>query len=122
MSKRGLIAALAALSALAMLPLAEAHPKLKSTVPGANTSTTPPRAIRLIFSEGLIPKFSGIELKDQSGKVIETGPTAVDPKDTKQLVIPMRSPLTAGQYTVDWHAVSEDTHRVNGSFSFEVKP
>jgi methionine-rich copper-binding protein CopC len=122
MSKRVLIAALAALSALLPVPLAEAHPKLKSTVPGANTSTTPPQAIRLIFSEGLIPKLSGIELKDQSGKAIETGPAAADPKDTKQLVIPIKSPLAAGQYTVDWHAVSEDTHRVKGSFSFEVQP
>ncbi len=122
MSKKVSIALLAAITALVLVPLAEAHPKLKSTVPGANSSAAPPQAIRLIFSEGLIAKLSGIELKDQSGKVIETGPAAADPEDTKQLVIPMKSPLGAGQYTVDWHAVSEDTHRVKGSFSFKVQP
>jgi copper resistance protein C len=43
-----------------------------------------------------------------------------DPADRKQLVVPLPSPLIAGRYKVAWHAVSEDTHRVKGEYSFEV--
>jgi methionine-rich copper-binding protein CopC len=28
--------------------------------------------------------------------------------------------LSAGSYTVEWHAVSEDTHRIKGQYSFKV--
>jgi methionine-rich copper-binding protein CopC len=53
---------------------------------------------------------------------VETGPAASDPKDRKQLIVPVKAALAPGRYTVEWHAVSEDTHRVKGSYSFEVKP
>ncbi len=72
------------------------------------------------FSEGVIAKFSGVEIKNESGKTIPTGVPVTDPKDQKQLVVPLPTPLTAGHYTVTWHAVSEDTHRVKGEYSFGV--
>lgn len=31
-------------------------------------------------------------------------------------------PLQAGSYKVNWQAVSADTHKVKGSFIFEVRP
>lgn len=98
------------------------HPVLKSTLPQADASLQTPKEIRLTFSEALILKFSGVELKDQDGGRVETGPVALDPKDQKQLVVPLKALLAPGRYTVEWHAVSEDTHRLKGSYSFEVKP
>jgi methionine-rich copper-binding protein CopC len=101
---------------------ASAHPTLRSATPPANLSTTTsPTEIRLSFSEGVVPKFSGLELKDKSGKAVATGPAATDPKDKKQLVVPLQAPLAAGDYTVNWHAVSEDTHRLEGQYSFKVE-
>jgi len=35
-------------------------------------------------------------------------------------VVP-KSPLGAGRYSVAWHVVSADTHRVSGNFAFAVK-
>jgi methionine-rich copper-binding protein CopC len=99
-----------------------AHPKLTATIPAADTQTLSPQEIRLSFSEALVAKFSGLDLKDQDGKRVETGPAASDPKDRKQLIVPVKAVLAPGRYTVEWHAVSEDTHRVKGSYSFEVKP
>ncbi|MGU7670331.1 copper resistance protein CopC [Escherichia coli] len=32
----------------------------------------------------------------------------------------MKQDLAPGDYKVDWHAVSDDTHRVKGSYSFSV--
>jgi methionine-rich copper-binding protein CopC len=111
----------AAVSSFAVQP-AFAHPKLTATVPAADAQAQPPQEIRLSFSEALVAKFSGLDLKDQEGKRVETGPAASDPKDGKQLVAPVKAVLAPGRYTVEWHAVSEDTHRVKGSYSFEVKP
>ena len=64
--------------------------------------------------------MSGVDVKDQSGKKIETGKAATDP-DAKVLVIPLSAPLGDGTYHVDWHAVASDAHRIKGSYAFTVK-
>ncbi|WGS00112.1 copper homeostasis periplasmic binding protein CopC [Bradyrhizobium sp. ISRA443] len=98
-----------------------AHPLLKSASPAANDrSTSSPSQIELNFSEGVIAKFSGLELKDDQGKTVATGAATTDPKDKKHLIVPVSAPLAQGHYTVNWHAVSEDTHRVQGQYTFSV--
>src|SRR5260370_21188961 len=118
------ITAMATLAVLAMGALstsAEAHPKLKSVSPAADVSSkVSPKEIKLNFSEGVIAKFSGLELKDEAGKIITTGVPVNDPGDRKQLAALLPSPLIAARYKVASHAVSEETHRVNGENSFEV--
>ena len=115
------IGALAILAISLLATAASAHPKLQSASPAANVSSkVSPTEIKLVFSEGVIAKLSGLELKDEAGKAVATGVPVNDPKDQKQLVIPIPAPLTAGHYTVTWHAVSEDTHRVNGQYSFGI--
>jgi methionine-rich copper-binding protein CopC len=115
------IGSLAVLAMSLLAGSADAHPKLTSASPAADVSNTvSPTEIKLNFSEGVIAKLSGVELKDEAGKKIPTGVAATDPKDQKQLVVPLPTPLTAGHYTVTWHAVSEDTHRVKGEYSFGV--
>ena len=115
------IGTLAVLTMGALATSADAHPKLKSVSPAADVSSkVAPKEIKLNFSEGVIAKFSGLELKDEAGKTITTGVPVSDPGDRKQLVVPLTAPLTAGRYKVTWHAVSEDTHRVKGEYSFEV--
>jgi copper resistance protein C len=116
------IPALALLAAGLIGASAEAHATLTSSTPQADASTAAPTEIRLAFSEAVLPKFSGVELKDDSGKAVATGTVAADPKDKRQLVIPLTTPLTAGRYTVSWHAVSQDTHRIKGEYSFKVTP
>ena len=123
MVRKKIALALLALSAASLLGTsANAHPTLTSSNPQANISaTSSPAEIRLNFNEGVIAKFSGVELKDESGKPIATGAATVDPKDKKQLVVPLATPLTAGRHTVYWHVVSEDTHRVTGQYSFKLE-
>ena len=121
MQKRTSMAVIALLAGSLAATSAIAHPTLMSTSPPADTAAAnAPTEIRLSFSEGVISKFSGVELKDQSGKKIATGKATTDPKDQKQLVIPLNAPLQQGTYTVDWHVVSVDTHRVKGTYSFKV--
>jgi len=62
-----------------------AHPTLKSASPAADvTSTSSPAEITLEFSEGVIARFSGLELKDELGKTIATGVVMTDPRDRKR--------------------------------------
>ena len=115
------IVALAVLAIGALATSADAHPKLKSVSPAADVSSkVSPKEIKLNFSEGVIAKFSGLELKDEAGKTITTGVPVNDPGDRSQLVVPLPAPLVAGRYTVTWHAVSQDTHRVKGEYSFGI--
>jgi copper resistance protein C len=100
----------------------QAHPTLKAASPAVDGTVAPPTEIRLSFSEGLILKFSSVELQDQAGKTLTTGKLATGSKDHKQLIVPLQGPLAAGTYTVRWNIVSVDTHRVNGSYSFKVDP
>src|SRR6202022_3537374 len=99
------IGTLAVLTMGALATPADAHPKLKSVSPAADVSSKiSPNEIRLNFSEGVIAKFSGLELKDEAGKTITTGVPVNDTGDRSQLVVPLPSPLMAGRYTVTWHA------------------
>ena len=110
------------MTVLGMSTSALAHPKLMSSLPAADaTVTAGPSELRLTFNEKLEPSMSGVEVKDQSGKKIETGKAATDPADAKLLVIPLSAPLGDGTYNVDWHAVAADTHRIKGSYAFTVK-
>ena len=98
-----------------------AHPELQSAEPAAGGAmTTSPKQIRITFNENVIPQLSGVEVKDQDGEVIATGEAGTDPANKKLLIVPLKEQLPPGGYKVEWHAVSDDTHRVRGSYSFSV--
>src|SRR4030081_287570 len=93
------------------------HPALEGSNPGQGATVPAPKEIRLTFSENVILKFSGLTIKDNSGALIETAVPSTDPKDQRQPVVPIVKPLPPGAYDVEWHAVSVDTHKVNGRLS-----
>jgi len=100
--------------------VAHAHPALETADPGQGSTVSSPKEVRLTFTEDLIAKFSGLTVKDQSGHLIETASPTVDPNHKRQLIVPISNSLQPGTYDVDWHAVSVDTHKVSGHFSFKV--
>ena len=120
MSKMTTMAAITTMTAALLSGAAHAHPEFQSAdpTPGAAT-TTSPKQIRITFNENVIPHMSGVEMKDQTGKTIATGKAATDPANK---VVPVTEQLPPGDYKVEWHAVSDDTHRVKGNFSFSVAP
>ncbi len=116
MNPRILIAALA-ISCLATPALA--HAFLQRAEPGAGaTLKPPPMRVALAFSEKLEAVFSGVTVTDVSGRNVEAGAVVI--RDNA-IVAPLR-PLPPGRYRVTWHAVSVDTHRTEGAYSFTVKP
>jgi len=101
---------------------ANAHPLPKTVTPKPNAVLSKsPREIRIGFSEGLVGVFSGMEIRDKSGKAVSTGTAVLDPNDSSQLILPLTFKLVPGTYTVKWHAVGDDTHRVAGQYNFQLK-
>jgi hypothetical protein len=123
-----LVAAALVAGGIALASTAQAHPKLVAAVPAANSSNAPTKELRLTFSETLVPQFSGmtVMMTDMPGMKM-TAPMAVGKvvsrvaADGKTLVGTLPSPLPAGTYQLGWHAVTADTHRVEGNYSFIVK-
>jgi methionine-rich copper-binding protein CopC len=118
--KKSVFAASALIAAIVGISAAYAHPQLQSTEPAAGKSSAPPKEIRIRFNENILLQFSGIELKNQIGKAIATGKAEKDPTNRKLLIVPLKEQLLPGDYKVEWHAVSDDTHKVKGSYSFGV--
>lgn len=116
------------LGMLAFPAAAQAHPRLVAASPAANTAIASTNQVKLTFSEALVAQFSGISIlmTDMPGMKM-TAPMSVGAvtstvaADGKTLVGTLRSPLPAGTYTLGWHAVTADTHRVEGSYSFTVR-
>jgi methionine-rich copper-binding protein CopC len=94
-----------------------AHARLESSTPAKGAHVKSPKAITLKFVEALEPAFSGAELTDAAGKTVKV-PSAVGGSSITLLPFSLRP----GAYTVTWHSVGHDTHRVTGSFSFTVIP
>lgn len=123
--RRSLLA-LAAASLLALPGVAMAHPKLLSSTPAANAAVVKPTSLKLSFSETLVGPLSGIELTmtgmpgmaDHPPMPIKGFTTKAVGKD---LVITLPRPLPAGSYTLKWHVVAADQHRIEGSFAFSVR-
>ena len=95
------------------------HAFLNHADPGAGATlrSAPPRVV-LVFSEKLEGAFSGVAVVDAAGRSVEAG-LAVTRGNSMAVAL---RPLTPGKYRVMWHAVSVDTHRTEGAYSFAVKP
>ena len=102
---------------------AQAHTHLKKSDPAAGaTVATGPSEIRLQFDETVEPRFSKISIEAKGGKAVTSEPATSDPNDKTTLIAKFAQPLQAGSYKVNWQAVSADTHKVKGSFTFQVRP
>lgn len=95
------------------------HAALLSSEPAAEASlATAPSRIRLVFSEPIEASMSGISIASPNGRRISLA-VSTDPRDSHALIA-SSPPLPAGAYTVRWHALSDDGHRVDGAFAFTV--
>jgi copper transport protein len=111
-----IVAGLVAVSAGTAL----AHAELISSNP-ANESilaSTPPE-ILLRFSEGVDPIGDSIRLVDAAGNPVPLGPLDQSLGDDT-LRTPVPATIDDGTYVVGWQAVSADSHKIRGAFTFSV--
>lgn len=133
---RTIATAFAAIAMTTAIP-ALAHPRLVSSIPAAQAAVQSARQITLRFTERLMPQLTGLEIAP-AGMAGMAGMSHADhaahmsmaplpairtafSSDGKTLVATFASALPRGNYTVTWHAVAADTHRVQGQFAFTVR-
>lgn len=116
------------LAALAFAGSAEAHTRLVSSSPAANATVSKPGRVVLTFNERVVARFTGVDLTMTSmpgmaahQPMVISGFTSAMSADGKTLTLTMRRALMAGTYQVKWHAVGDDTHRMEGTYIFTVK-
>jgi len=120
MKRRILVVAVALAVALCLAPSpATAHASLDHADPKVGSSlSSSPSAVTLVFTEGVEPAFSRIEVSDSRGNRIRTGDLEHPQADTLRVSLPSLGPET---YKVHWAIISVDTHPTEGAFSFSVK-
>ncbi|HBC83794.1 MAG TPA: CopC domain-containing protein YobA [Escherichia sp.] len=110
------------LASLAASPAVFAHAHLKHQYPAADANVTAaPQALTLNFSEGIEPKFSGVKVTGSQQQTVKIGAVKRNDNDKTQLIAPIEQALTPGEYTVEWHVVSVDGHKTQGSHRLSVK-
>ena len=117
---------LSLLASASLSSLVFAHAHLESQLPAADSTVPAPKELRLQFSEGVEDKFTKVSITSTAagGKtMVEAVPEiATDPANNKVLIVTPVAPLNAGEYKIEWHAVSVDTHRSEGTYRFTVSP
>jgi methionine-rich copper-binding protein CopC len=97
-----------------------AHAHLVKAVPAAGGALhDPPKEVTLRFNEKLEPAFSSVIVRDAAGKQIDKGDGKVDTSDRTLIRVTLPA-LEPGVYKVEWRAMSADTHKINGDFTFKV--
>ena len=122
MSAQRTIIVLSASAALVLSGTAAfAHAHLVRATPAVGaTVSTPPSEVTLRFSEKLESAFSSVVVRDQSGKQVDKGGATVDKGDRTLMRVLLQQPMTPGVYKVEWKAMSADTHKIDGNFTFKV--
>lgn len=100
---------------------AHAHGKLESSSPkAAEVLDQSPKEIRIQFNENLEGTFSKIQLLDAKKTALALDKSIVDKTNPKIISVAVPN-LSAGDYQVQWTAMTQDGHKTKGTFSFKVK-
>jgi methionine-rich copper-binding protein CopC len=99
-----------------------AHALLRTADPavGGTLRAAPPQ-VEITFTEAVEPRFSAIAVTDGAGRQVDRKDVHVSGGDAHRLAVSLER-LGPGEYTVTWHALSVDTHKTEGSYSFTVAP
>lgn len=99
---------------------AAAHPTLLTTVPAAGyTGAGPVRQVVLAFDEPVTAAAGAVTVTSVAGRRSPTRPLERK-AGNRQLVLPLATPLTSGQFRVHWQVTATDGDVVDGTFAFGV--
>jgi methionine-rich copper-binding protein CopC len=116
-----IVAVAAALALAGVATQAFAHAKLLTSSPAASATVAAPTQLTLTFSERLQPSFSGLAVTRLAMNKMAAPMKVAFSRDGRSLIATPTRPLSAGVYKVSWHAVTADTHRVQGAYTFTVR-
>lgn len=96
---------------------AHAHAMLSNSSPPVGGSVgSAPRQVSLSFTQSLEPSFSSVQVTDARGARVDLGKPQIS---GSTMTVGLKA-LSPGTYRVNWHVLSVDTHKTQGSFSFHV--
>lgn len=105
-----------------MMAPASAHAFLKSADPAVGSTVHgAPKMLVLSFTEDLEVAFCSVAVSDGMGMNDTAGKPQPVPGHPNELMVPLNIQMP-GEITVTWHALSVDTHKTQGHFSFTVTP
>jgi methionine-rich copper-binding protein CopC len=97
--------------------VAQAHAMLDHASPVVgSTVTSAPREVSLTFTQNLEAAFSSVQVTDANGARVDQGKAQISGNTMR---VGVKS-LPQGTYRVRWQALSVDTHKTEGSFTFSV--
>jgi methionine-rich copper-binding protein CopC len=96
-----------------------AHAHLQSQAPAADSTVKPPAELSLVFSEGVEADFCKVTVTRDGDEILIKSLVTQGP-EKKTLIVTPAVPFTAGDYKVEWHVVSVDTHKSEGAYAFKV--
>ena len=109
----------ALLTLMSAASAAFAHAHVEQATPAADSTVHSVNELRLVFSEGVEQAFTKVVIShDQAPVAVSSIKT--EPGNKKVLIVTPAQPLPAGAYNVKWNAVSVDTHKSAGDYSFTV--
>jgi copper transport protein len=110
----------AALSVLVMAAPAAAHAVLVSSSPaGGAVLTTAPARVTATFDEPVGISAGSLRVFSPGGTRVDSGGTRHGSRPA-QITVVLDSGLGRGTYTVIWHVISDDSHLVQGAFTFSI--
>jgi len=109
----------ALLSLMSAAGAAFAHAHLEQATPAADSTVNSVNELRLVFSEGVEQAFTKVVISHDQAPV-PVSSIKTEPANKKVLIVTPAQPLPAGTYHVKWNAVSVDTHKSAGDYSFTV--
>ena len=96
---------------------AHAHAFLDHASPLVGSSVaSAPREVSLTFTQNLEAAFSSVQVTDANGARVDQGKAVISGNTMR---VGLKS-LSAGTYRVRWQALSVDTHKTEGTFTFSV--
>jgi methionine-rich copper-binding protein CopC len=116
-TKASVQSTLACAIALASSGAALAHAELHHASPEVGSAVSEaPHEVTLTFTDDLEAAFSFADVTDSDGARVDEGKSQVN----GNMIRTALKTLSPGSYRVHWRAVSVDTHRSEGSFTFSV--
>jgi copper transport protein len=113
------IGAAVAAVALSVPAAASAHATLEHTVPSFRERlTTPPRVVRLSFTEAVDPVVLSVRVYTARGRLVSAKPHVMP--GGRAVESSLRR-LPRGGYTVRWQVLANDGHVSSGVFTFGVR-
>lgn len=114
---RTFIAFVALLTLVLTVPRAYAHAHLDHASPPVGGSVqSAPHELTITFTQDLEPVFSTIEVTGPKGERLDQGKPQIS-GNTMRIEI---KDAGQGTYHVRWQALSVDTHKTQGTYSFQV--